>query len=44
VTNLAVPSVIVPRETNYLINPAHVSFKAMVDKAREMPFAPDKRL
>ncbi|MEQ5766913.1 RES family NAD+ phosphorylase [Halomonas sp. H33-56] len=38
------PSVIVPRETNYLINPAHFSFKAMVDEAREMPFAPDKRL
>lgn len=41
---LAVPSVVVPRETNYLINPAHVSFKAMVDEAREMSFAPDKRL
>lgn len=41
---LAVPSVVVPREMNYLINPAHVSFKAMVVKAREMPFAPDQRL
>ena len=41
---LAIPSVVVPRETNYLVNPEHPGFKAMVESAREMAFTPDKRL
>ena len=41
---LAVPSVVVPRETNYLINPEHPDFQALADSAREVPFTPDKRL
>lgn len=41
---LAVPSVVVPRETNYLINPGHPDFQALADSAREVPFTPDKRL
>ncbi|MCK0714423.1 RES family NAD+ phosphorylase [Chromohalobacter sarecensis] len=41
---LAVPSVVVPRETNYLVNPNHAGFKAMVDGATEIAFVPDKRL
>lgn len=41
---LAVPSVVVPRETNYLINPSHTDFEAMTNVAKEIDFAPDKRL
>ena len=37
---LAIPSVVVPRETNYLVNPEHPGFKAMVESAREMTFTP----
>lgn len=41
---LAVPSVVVPRETNYLVNPEHTDFKAIADGAHEIGFSPDKRL
>jgi RES domain-containing protein len=41
---LVVPSVVVPRETNYLINPNHPDFQALADSAREVSFTPDKRL
>ena len=41
---LAVPSVVVPRETNYLINPQHPHFQALADSATEIAFNPDKRL
>lgn len=41
---LAIPSVVVPRETNYLVNPEHPGFKSMVESAKEMAFTPDKRL
>ena len=41
---LAVPSVIVPREYNYLINPAHPKFAATIGAARELEFTPDTRL
>jgi RES domain-containing protein len=41
---LVVPSVVVPRETNYLINPSHSYFQALADSAREVSFTPDKRL
>ena len=41
---LAVPSAVVPRERNYLINPQHAHFQALVDSATEIAFTPDKRL
>lgn len=41
---LAVPSVVVPQETNYLINPRHPDFEAMVESAVEIDFRPDSRL
>ncbi|MBX8607764.1 RES family NAD+ phosphorylase [Pseudomonas cichorii] len=41
---LAVPSVIVPREFNYLLNVRHASFKSIVAKARELDFEVDSRL
>ena len=41
---LAVPSTVVPRERNYLINPQHVHFQALIDSAAEIAFTPDKRL
>lgn len=41
---LAVPSVVVSRETNYLINPQHSHFQALVNSATEIAFTPDKRL
>ncbi|WP_022947677.1 RES family NAD+ phosphorylase [Methylohalobius crimeensis] len=41
---LAVPSVIVPREWNLLLNPAHPGFAEVVGRAREQPFEPDRRL
>ncbi|MFJ4144936.1 RES family NAD+ phosphorylase [Pseudomonas sp. NPDC089734] len=41
---LAVPSVIVPREFNYLLNVQHPSFKAAVARAKELEFAVDSRL
>jgi RES domain-containing protein len=40
---LAVPSAIIPSETNYLPNPAHADFKTIaIGKAQ--PFAFDARL
>ncbi|WP_280564166.1 RES family NAD+ phosphorylase [Chromohalobacter sp. 48-RD10] len=41
---LAVPSVVVPRETNYLVNPDHADFQALVNGAKEVVFSPDKHL
>src|SRR5690554_4083749 len=41
---LAVPSAVVPRERNYLINPQHSHFQALVNSATEIAFTPDKRL
>lgn len=40
---LAVPSVLVPTETNYLLNPAHPDFKRLTIGA-PAPFAVDPRL
>ncbi|MBI5479216.1 MAG: RES family NAD+ phosphorylase [Deltaproteobacteria bacterium] len=40
---LRVPSVIVPAESNYLLNPAHPDFAKLVIGARE-PFALDPRM
>ncbi len=41
---LAVPSVIVPNEYNYILNPAHPDFKSTVQTAEEVNFQPDDRL
>ncbi|MCC5900949.1 MAG: RES domain-containing protein [Halomonas sp.] len=41
---LAVPSVVVPREHNYLLNPAHPDFKQVVESATSIDFEPDRRL
>lgn len=41
---LAVPSVVVPREHNYLLNPAHPDFKQVVGSATSIDFEPDRRL
>lgn len=41
---LVIPSVVVPRETNYLLDPRHPNFAARVARATEVDFAPDKRL
>ncbi len=41
---LAVPSVIVPRETNYLLNPEHPEYEPLMAQAQELPFDPDPRL
>lgn len=41
---LAVPSVVVPRELNYLINPAHPQFDALTRTVRRLEFLPDARL
>ncbi|MCE7509614.1 RES family NAD+ phosphorylase [Alloalcanivorax xenomutans] len=41
---LAVPSVVVPRERNYLLNPAHPQFQDVIIRAREIAFQPDARL
>jgi len=40
---LAVPSAIIPRERNYLLNPAHRDFKAIRIGAPE-PFGLDPRM
>jgi RES domain-containing protein len=40
---LAVPSVLVPQEKNYLLNPAHPDF-AMIEILRPVPFELDARL
>jgi len=41
---LAVPSVVVPREWNYLLNPAHSDFGSIVEQAVHVDFTPDNRL
>ncbi|MCO7246091.1 RES family NAD+ phosphorylase [Halomonas sp. Mc5H-6] len=41
---LAVPSVVVPRELNYMLNPAHPLFDRIVASAEVLPFQPDPRL
>jgi RES domain-containing protein len=40
---LAVPSVIVPEESNYLLNPAHLAFDHL-KFGRSVPFLLDPRL
>jgi len=41
---LALPSVVVPRELNYMLNPAHPLFEQAIASAEELPFQPDTRL
>lgn len=41
---LAVPSVVVPRELNYLLNPHHPQFNNIIAKAELIDFQPDGRL
>jgi RES domain-containing protein len=41
---LAVPSVVVPREWNYLLNPGHPGYERLVAGAKEVNFEPDVRL
>lgn len=41
---LAVPSVVIPRELNYLLNPGHPGFPDLVASATEIGFRPDGRL
>lgn len=41
---LAVPSAVVPRELNYLLNPRHAEFAALVATAEPLDFKPDDRL
>ncbi|MCV6626512.1 MAG: RES family NAD+ phosphorylase, partial [Cellvibrionaceae bacterium] len=41
---LAVPSVIVPGEYNYLLNPAHSRFQIITQQARAIDFQMDSRL
>lgn len=41
---LIVPSTIVPRESNFVLNPAHPAFAGVVAGARELAFSPDPRL
>ncbi|MFT4927147.1 MAG: RES domain-containing protein [Phenylobacterium sp.] len=41
---LAVPSVVVPREWIYLLNPNHPDFLKVVNQARRLEFEADKRL
>ncbi|KPC28476.1 Uncharacterized protein ABJ99_4329 [Pseudomonas syringae pv. cilantro] len=41
---LAVPSVIIPREQNYVLNVRHPAFEAVVATARELAFDVDPRL
>lgn len=41
---LAIPSVIVPRESNYLINIDHPSFNALLNTVQELDFNFDERL
>ncbi len=41
---LAVPSVVVPREVNYMLNPAHPGFVEVVAGAQRVQFAFDERL
>lgn len=41
---LALPSVVVPRELNVMLNPAHPLFDGIVATAEALPFQPDPRL
>ena len=41
---LAVPSTVVPREWNYLLNPKHDRFDSLVSKSKRLPFEFDSRL
>lgn len=41
---LALPSGVVPRELNYMLNPAHPLFEQAVASAEELSFQPDSRL
>ena len=41
---LTVPSVIIPRESNYLLNVQHPAYQAVVAEARELDFMLDERL
>ena len=41
---LAVPSVVSPRENNYILNPAHDDFVSIVKSAKSIEFKPDPRL
>ncbi|OJA05935.1 RES family NAD+ phosphorylase [Halomonas sp. QHL1] len=41
---LALPSVVVPRELNYMLNPAHPLFDQIIATAEALPFQPDPRL
>lgn len=41
---LAVPSVVIPGERNYLLNPKHPLFSSMAKNATELDFTPDPRL
>jgi len=41
---LAVPSVIVPQERNYILNPEHPDFPAVIETAIRVDFEPDQRL
>lgn len=41
---LAVPSVVVPRQLNYLLNPVHPQFEEVIKDATEIDFQPDRRL
>tara|TARA_R110000796_G_scaffold248027_1_gene374228 strand:- start:5183 stop:5647 length:465 start_codon:yes stop_codon:yes gene_type:complete len=41
---LALPSVVVPRELNYMLNPAHPLFEQAIATAESLPFQPDPRL
>lgn len=41
---LALPSVVVPRELNYMLNPAHPLFDQIIATAEAVPFQTDSRL
>lgn len=41
---LAVPSTVVPDETNIILNPAHPDFEAIAKTAKSRPFAYDPRI
>ncbi len=41
---LAVPSVVIPQQLNFLLNPAHPGYRVVVDPAVSFPFEYDPRL